>query len=108
PTRPLSNLEIGANFGTVGWGKKRECTIDGLGRARSMQRAEDDMTGFRGSQSELNGFQVAHFADQNDIGVFTQSGPQRVGERVSVRPQLALVDQAFFRLVYELDRILDC
>ena len=75
--------ELGANLRLLSGRKNVDDTIDGLGRARSMQRAEDDMTGFRGSQSELNGFQVAHFADQNDIGIFTQRGPQRVGEMIA-------------------------
>ena len=99
--------ELGANLRLLSGRKNVDDTIDGLGRARSMQCAEDDMTGFRGSQSELNGFQVAHFADQNDIGIFTQRGAQRIGERMSVRPQLALVDQTFFGLVDELDGIFD-
>ena len=99
--------ELGANLRLLSGRKNVDDTIDGFGRAGGMQRAEDDVAGFGRGQSELDGFQVAHFADQNDIGVFTQRGAQRIGEGVGVRPQLALVDQAFFRLVHELDRILD-
>ena len=40
-------------------------------------------------------------------GIFAQRRPQRVLERVGVRPDFALVDQALLVLVHELDRILD-
>ena len=69
-----------------------------------MQGAKDDVAGFRGGEGELNGFKIAHFANQDNIGVLAQCRAQSVGKRVSVRAQLALVDQTLLRCVDELDR----
>ncbi|MNY23757.1 hypothetical protein D3C86_1574350 [compost metagenome] len=65
------------------------------------------MTGFRGGQRQADGFQVAQFADQDDVRVFTQGRAQRLGEAEGVAVHLALVDQALLRLVDEFDRVLD-
>ena len=45
-----------------------------------MQGAEDEQARFRGGERELDGFQVAHFADEHDVGVFTERGFQAVRE----------------------------
>ena len=68
--------------------------VDGLRRGAGVQSAEDQVTGFGGGQRQPDGFQVAHFAHQDDVRVLAQRGAQRVGEAQRVRPDLALVDQA--------------
>ena len=50
---------------------------------------------------------VAHLAHEDHVGVFTQCRTQGVGEAVGVLVQLALVDEGFFTLVDELDRVFD-
>ncbi len=52
-------------------------------------------------------FAVAHFADKNQFGSLTQSGPQCEGESGSVRVKLALMNGGAFVVVEELDRILN-
>ena len=47
-------------------------------------------------------------ADEHDIGVFTECGPERQREALRVLVDLALVHEAALVLVDELDRILDC
>src|SRR5512139_659443 len=81
--------------------------VDGLGGGRGVQGAEHQVAGFGGGQREADGFQVAQFADQDDVGVFPQRAAQGVGERQRVRADLALVDQALLALVHEFDRVLD-
>ena len=49
-----------------------------------MQGAEGQVAGFRNAQRRLDGFQVAHFADQHHVRVFAQGGAQRVGERLGI------------------------
>ena len=45
-----------------------------------MQRAESKVAGFRDAQRRFNGFQVAHFADEHHVRIFTKRGAQSVGE----------------------------
>jgi hypothetical protein len=52
-------------------------------------------------------FVVAQFADQDHVGIFTQGGVQRFGERRTVSADFALAHQAVLALVHELDRIFD-
>ena len=72
-----------------------------------MQRAERQVSGFSDAQRRFDGLQVAHFADQHYVGVFTQGRAQRVGKRFGVGVQLALVDQAVLVLVHEFDGVFD-
>jgi hypothetical protein len=82
-------------------------TVDGLrGRAR-VQCAEHQVAGFGGGQRQADGLQVAHFADQDDVGVFAQRRAQRFAEAERVAMHFALVHQRALALVHELDRVLD-
>ena len=69
--------------------------------------AEDEVARLRGLDGDLDGLQVAHLADEHDVGVLAQRGAQRVGEAWVCAVHLALVDQAAVGLVDELDRVLD-
>jgi hypothetical protein len=79
---------------------RRRRRIRVQGRERQVARLGDP-------QRRLDRLQVAHFADEHDVGVFAQHGAQGVGERVRVGVQLALVDEALLVPVEELDRVLD-
>ena len=72
-----------------------------------MQRAESQVAGFGDAQRRLDGFEVAHFADQHHVRVFTKRGAQSVGKALGVGVQFALVDHAVLVHVHELDRVLD-
>ena len=72
-----------------------------------MQSAECEVAGFCDAQSGLYGFQVAHFADQHHVRVFTEGSAQRVSKALGVSVQFALVDQAIFVHVHEFDWVLD-
>ena len=72
-----------------------------------MQRAENQMAGAGGSDSQLDCFQVAHFAHQNHIGVFAQCASQGRRERFGVDAYLTMVHQAILALVHEFDRVLN-
>src|SRR5215470_5909067 len=72
--------ELSANLSLlIGW-KNIDNTIYRFWSARCVQCTKYDMTGFRGGQRELNGFEIAHFADENNIWIFTQRRSQRVGK----------------------------
>ena len=72
-----------------------------------MQSTKHEMAGFRGRQRELNGLQIAHFADQDDVRILAQRRSQRVGERSRMGPEFSLVHQTFLGLMNELHRILN-
>ncbi len=82
-------------------------TVDGLRRRARMQGAEHQVAGFRRRERQANGFQVAHFAHQHDVRIFAQRGTQRLAESQRVAMDFALIDQATFAFMHELDRILD-
>ena len=46
-----------------------------------MQRRKHEVSGFRGSQRKADRFQIAHFTDQNVVGVFTERGAKRIRKR---------------------------
>ena len=79
-----------------------------VGRRRvGVQGAEGQVAGFGDAQRGLDGFQVAHFADQHHVRVFAEGGAQGVGEALGVGVQFALVDQAVLVHVHKFDRVLD-
>jgi hypothetical protein len=58
-------------------------------------------------QRRLDGFEVAHFADEDDVGVLTQRAAQRQRERRRVDADFALVDDRLVVAVQVLDRVFD-
>ena len=65
------------------------------------------MAGFGGFEDDLDGFAVAHLADQNDFRRLPQGGAQGVSEAGRVAMQFALVNGGAFVVVQELDGIFD-
>src|SRR4030095_467463 len=90
--------ELRSNLSLLVGRKNVDDTIYRLGSARCVQGTKYDMTGFRCCQRELNGFEVAHFADENNVWIFTQRRAQRVGECICVGSQLALVNETLLGL----------
>ena len=81
--------------------------VDGRSRRVGVQRAERQVAGFGDAQRRFDGLQVAHFADQHHVRVFTKGGAQRVGEALGVGVHFALVDHAVLVHVHEFDRVFD-
>ncbi len=69
--------------------------------------AKREVTRFGDRQRGLDRFQIAHFADEDDVGIFAQRVLERVREALGVRADFALVDDAALMAVDELDRIFD-
>ena len=65
------------------------------------------MTCLRGEQGGGNRFQVAHFADQDDVRILAKCSAQGGGEVRGIYFDLALVDEAFLVAVQKLDRVFD-
>ena len=61
---------------------------------RRVQRAEHQVAGLGRLDRDRDRLEVAHLADQDDVGILAQRRAQRVLERLGVRVDLALVDQA--------------
>ncbi len=80
-TTPLSDSDKrGADFVLLVGRKDVDDTIHRLGRALRVQGAEDQVAGAGGRQRQFDGFQVAQFADQDDVRVFAQRAPQGGGK----------------------------
>ena len=80
--------------------------IDGLGRARRVHRAEHEVAGLRRGHRHRDRFRIAHFADEDHVGVFAHRRAHTLGERGQVRVELALDDLAFLAAMHKLDRVL--
>ncbi len=65
------------------------------------------MAGFRNIDGGLNRFDVAHFADQNDIGILPQHILQGLTEGGGVGAYLSLIHNRFFVLMDKFDRVFD-
>ena len=72
-----------------------------------MEGGENEVAGLCCSKGELNGLQVAHLPNHDDIGVFSQSSTKSPAEGFGVGVDFALVDVATCRLEDILDRILE-
>src|SRR6185437_6919918 len=80
-------------------------TLNRLGGVEGVQSRENQVASFRGKQCRGNGFEVAHFPDQNDVGILTEGGAQCGGEIGSVDFDFALIDEALFVAMQELDGV---
>src|SRR5712692_3514162 len=102
-----SSGKLQANLLLLGRRKDGDNTLNRFGGVESVQSGEHEVAGFGGQQGGGNGFQVAHFADQNHVGVLTESGAQRGGKVRRVDFDFALVDEAFLVAVQKLDGVFD-
>ena len=62
----------GANLVLLGGREHVDHAVHRLRGAGRMQRAENEVTRGGGGQREFDGFQIAHFADEDDVRVFAQ------------------------------------
>ena len=72
-----------------------------------MQGREHEVPGLGRGQRGRHRLEVAHLADEDDVGVLPQHRLERPVERLGVGAHLALVDHALLVAVQELDRVFD-
>ena len=82
----------------------RDDAVDRLGRVERVQRREHEVAGLGREQRRFDRLEVAHFADENDVGILPQRAAQRLRERARVDRHFALVDDRSAVAVQELDR----
>ena len=80
---------------------------DGLGRVGGMDRAENQVAGFRGLQRDVDRLPVTHLAHHDHVGVLAQSGPERLGETLRVRADFPLDHGRLCVAKEKFDRVLD-
>ena len=88
----------------------REHVDDSVDRLRGVvgvQGREDEVTGLGQGERELDGLEVAHLTDEEDVGVLAEGGAQCPLEGRAVEADLPLVDGGEVVLVHVLDGILD-
>ncbi|OQB36405.1 MAG: hypothetical protein BWY09_01942 [Candidatus Hydrogenedentes bacterium ADurb.Bin179] len=66
------------------------------------------MARFCGGDGRLKGLCVAHFTDQNDIGVFTHDGTQGNRKVLRIERDLSLGNNGFFIGVQVFDGVFEC
>src|SRR5260370_3673211 len=82
-------------------------SVDGRYRAVRMQRRENEVSRFTDRQRGVDGREVAHFADENDVRILTQDILESGLESLGVRTHLSLVDDRHLVRMQVLDWILD-
>ena len=63
------------------------------------------MTRFGDTQGRFDRFKIAHFADQYDVGILSQSRTQRLSKTLGVSIDLALIHDTALVIVKKLDRV---
>ena len=99
--------EAGADGLLIGERKDADDAFDGFGRVDGVKSGENQVAGFGGFESDFDGFFVAHFADQNDLGRLAQGGAQGERETWRVAVKFALVNRGFLVAVQEFDGVLN-
>ena len=80
-----------------------EHPVERAGGAARVQRAQHEVTRFRGADGERDRLQIAHFADHDHIRVLAQRAAQRRREGARVRMHLTLGDvAAAARMMYSM------
>ena len=81
--------------------------VDGPRGPGGVQGAEHEVARLGGGDGRLDGLEIAHFPDQDDVGVLAQRGTDSFREGGQVLADLALRDQALLVRVRVFDGILD-
>src|SRR5713226_7276882 len=102
-----SGGKLQTNLLLLGRGEDRDNTLNCFRGVESVQSGKNQVAGFGGEQRGGNGFEVAHFADQNHVGVLTQGGAQRGGKVRGVHFDFALIDEALLIAVEKFDGVFD-
>src|SRR5216684_4633544 len=99
--------KLQANLFLLGRREDGDDALNGFRGVESVQGGENQVAGFGGEQRGGNGFEVAHFADENDVGILTQCGAQGSRKVGGVDFDFALVDEAALVAMQKLDGVFD-
>jgi len=88
-------------------GEEFENAMHALHRVRRMERGEDQPADIRCTHRGARAFRIAHFADDDDIGILAQDVTQSDRIAGGIEADLALFDDAFAILEQEFDRVFD-
>ena len=79
----------------------------GLRGVVGVQRREDEVARLGHGEGDLDRVDVAHLADEQDVGVLAEGGAKCAVERGAVEADLALADRGRLVVVDVLDRVFD-
>jgi hypothetical protein len=85
--------------------KHTEDTVDGFAGVDCVERAQNQVAGFRRAQGDFHRVAVAHFADENHLGRLAQRGAQTVRVGIEIHSEFALVERGLLVLVQIFDRV---
>ena len=72
-----------------------------------MERREYEVSGLRECDGSLDGLEVAHFTDDDDIRILTEDRLDTIWETIELLPELALMHERTLVLVHEFYRIFE-
>ena len=77
----------------LGGGEDADDAVHRLRGVVRVQRAEDERAPLGGGERHRDRLEVAHLADEDEVGIFAAGRLQRLGEALRVRADLALMDR---------------
>ena len=95
------DLALGAAF------EDADDAFQGVGDVGGMHGGEDEVAGFSGGEGGLDGFVIAHFADEDDVGVLAEDVDEGAIEGADVGEDFLLDDDGAIVLVDEFDGVFD-
>ncbi len=104
---PQNERELRADLALLVRREHIDNTVDCLGGVCGVQGAENQMAGFSHGAGGRYRFKVAHFADENDVGVFAKNASEGFVERLGVDVQFTLVDDRTLMVMQVFDRVFD-
>ena len=99
--------EHNANLVLFLGGKGVDNAVDGLRGVVGVECAEDEHAHRSAAEGEFDGLHLAHFAEENDVGVVAHRAFQGVRKGGGVFADLAVNDHTFFHRVDEFNGVLD-
>jgi hypothetical protein len=87
--------------------ESRDDTLQSLGTRGGVNRGQNKVAGFRSAQGQAHRFWIAHFADHQDVRIFTQRVQESLIKTGSVSPHLPLADIGSARSESVFDGTLD-
>ena len=79
--------ELDANLLLLVRGENRDDAVDRLGGVQRMESREDQVSRLGRQEGGLDGLEVAHLADEDDVWILAQRATQCLRERAGIRPR---------------------